>query len=585
MKKLDKSSSAITRAQAILVIVVILVAGGAAAYFATLPGPTTTSTTAATTTTTPATTTTTAPTTTTTTAPPLKDTLVIGTTDSSECACFEPAKAYDYFGLNVAIENLGAGLVQFSPGTEASPPLLKPALATSWQISGDGLTYTFTLRSGVRYDDGTPFDSSAVKYHFDRAIGLADPDGAWVALGLLDILDSVDAPNPTTVVFHLKTAWAPFLSWMAFQVSYPVNPNRAPKDSIVTFVPGDPVKSNPNGLGPYKLTEWTRSGNVEQEMKLEANPNFWNYPNYPVTRRIIIKFFTDPTALAAAIRSGDVDIAYRQFTTSDIQSLQTVSGLKVLASPGAFIQYLVINQHVKPFDDVRVRQALAAAVDRTNLVKTVFLSTASELYSQIPIGMITHKDVFKTKYGVTNYALAKQLLAQLGYNETNRLVVDLWYESSGHYPQSPDQAQVLKSDLEKSGVIQVNLHGTDWGTYRVNRRQATMPVFFMGWYPDFIDPYDYTYPFFEASASSWLNYGYNSSKMQTLLNQALTATSQEQVLSLYGQIQDLQAEEVPIIPLYQGGVNCCGAVAKAGVGGIFLDVTLIFRIYTIFASA
>ena len=92
-----------------------------------------------------------------------------------------------------------------------------------------------------------------------------------------------------------------------------------------------------------------------------------------------------------------------------------------------------------------------------------------------------------------NYTLARTDLAKSGYNANNKLTVNLWYETTGHYPQSADQAQVLKKDLEASGVITVNLHGLDWPTMGSDRHAGSMAMFIMGWYPDFIDPYDYTY--------------------------------------------------------------------------------------------
>jgi peptide/nickel transport system substrate-binding protein len=319
-------------------------------------------------------------------------------------------------------------------------------------------------------------------------------------------------------------------------------------------------------------------------MTLTANPNYWNYPNYPKTQTIIIKFYPDSTSLTAAIKSGDVDLAYRQFATSDLSSLMTTSGVKVYPSPGAFIQYLVLQEGIPPFNNVNVRQGIAAAINRTDLINTVFAGTATPLFSQIPVGMSYHIDAFKTAYGTgPNYTLAREDLAKAGYNANNKLVIDLWYETTGHYPQSSDQALVLQKDLQASGVITVNLNGVDFPTLHANRNKGTMPAFIYGWYPDFIDPYDYTYPFFQSSASSWLHDGYNSTTMDNLLSQAISA-SPSNAGTLYAQVQTLQATDVPTIPLYQGGSNCCGAVAKTSVGGIYLDVTLIFRLDTIYET-
>jgi peptide/nickel transport system substrate-binding protein len=197
--------------------------------------------------------------------------------------------------------------------------------------------------------------------------------------------------------------------------------------------------------------------------------------------------------------------------------------------------------------------------------------------------MSGHTDAFKTAYGVgPNYTLARAILAKSGYNANNKLVVTLTYETTGHYPQTPDQALVIKKDLEASGVITVNLNGLDWPTMHSDVHHSTLGMFIYGWYPDFIDPYDYTTPFFSPSA--FLHDGYDSTTMYTLLNQSISA-SPSQASSIYAQIQALQATDVPTLPLYQGGSNCCGAVAKTSVGGVFLDVTLIFRYYTIYESA
>ncbi len=525
-------------------------------------------------------------------APQYKDTIVLGTTDAVQTT-IDPADAYDYFGINM-IDNLGAPLVDFAPGTNNTGPSgLQPALATNWSESSDGLTYTFILRSGLKYDDGTPFNSTDVKFSVERGMALNDPNGAFSGLGVSAIIGSITTPNATAVVFHLNAPFSGFLSMMTFAIMYPVNPNKVSQvtcnpcndmTGIVNFTANNAAASNPNGLGPYTLTTWTRSGTKDTEMVLTANPNYWNYPAYPKTQTIIIKFYPDATSLAAAIRSGDVDIAYRQFTTTDIQSLMTTPGLKVYSSPGAFIQYLVINENRAPFNDINVRQGIAAAINRTDLIDTVFAGTATPLYSQIPVGMAYHTDAFETAYGVgPNYTLATELLAKSGYNANNKLAVDLWYETTGHYPQSPDQALVLKKDLEASGVITVTLNGVDWPTMHTNVRAGSMGMWIYGWYPDFIDPYDYTTPFLSSTGASWLNDGYNSTAMDSLLTQSLSATP-SQAASIYTQIQTLQAHDVPMVPLYQGGSNCCGAVAKTSVGGVYLDVTLIFRLSTIYET-
>jgi len=189
--------------------------------------------------------------------------------------------------------------------------------------------------------------------------------------------------------------------------------------------------------------------------------------------------------------------------------------------------------------------------------------------------MAYHKPSFEV-HGVANYTFTQQQLALYGYNSTNKLQVHLWYESSGHYPSSLLQAQVYKSDLDASGVITVTLHGVEWATFRLQRNAGSMPVFIYGWYPDFIDPDNYGFlPF-----ASWLNLGYNETYPQGGIDQydlwveGRSASTSAGRQTAYYALQDLQAEECSVIPLWQGKST---AVSTDSIGGIVLDITVNWR--------
>jgi peptide/nickel transport system substrate-binding protein len=532
-------------------VVLIIVVGAAGYYYATLPS-----------------------------GPALKDTLIMGTTDSVEVN-LDPAEAYDFFGWEI-IASTGSGLVDIRPGSAAGPNDIVPALATSWQVSPDGLTWTFKLREGVKFDDGTEFTADMVKSSFDRNVfKLALEDGCQVGIGYADIIDRIDVTGKYEVVFRLKTQFSPFLSLMAATCSFIVNPKYAPVDSAVAYVEGDARASSPMDLGPYVLSRWTRTAGRDVEIRLDANANYWNVTGgYPKTPHIIIRFYSDATALRLAIESGEVDIAFRQLRATDINDLKTKPNLKVWEGTGAFIQYLVLQENMKPFDDARARRAIAAAVDRRPIVQTVFLGQAQPLYSMIPNGMAFHADPFKS-IGDANYAMTRQLLGELGYNEQNKLTVDLWYESSGHYPQSPDQAAVLKQSLEASGVIAVNLRNIDWAGYRTNRVEETMQMFIMGWYPDYVDSDNYIYPFLQSSGGSWLHMNYANPQMDDLIKQSRAATDAPTRQRSYEQIQTLFAQDAPIVPLYQG---TAWAVTKTNVQGVVLDISQNWRHWLLFAT-
>jgi len=509
----------------------------------------------------------------------LKDTLIMGTTDSVE-SCLDPARAYDFFGWEI-IQSLGCGLVEYRAGATGSIDDIVPSLATSWDVSSDGLVWTFNLREGVKYDDGTEFNATHVKYTFDRGMGIADEDGPFVGIGYSDIIENVTVVSKYVVKFYLKIPFAAFLSLMACQASYIVDPAYAPMDSVVEYVEGNPRASHPMGLGPYKLKSWTRVGGKDDEIRLEANPNYWNASGgYPKTKNIIIKMYADSAGLATAMNALEIDIAFRQLSATDINSMKTNTNLRVWEGTGAFIQYLVLQEKYAPFNETKIRQAIGAAINRTTIVQTVFLGQAQKLYSMIPIGMFSHTDAFQT-LGDPNYTLTRELLSEFGYNEANKLSFKLWYESSGHYPQSPQQAQALKASLEASGVISVTLDSADWASYREKRRNEEMEAFILGWYPDYIDPDDYIYPFVHSSGGSWLHHNYNSTQMDELIAWARGNTSTTVRSNLYAEIQDLLVEDCPLVPLYQGSAY---AVTKTNVKGIYLDITQSWRHWMVYAE-
>jgi peptide/nickel transport system substrate-binding protein len=509
-----------------------------------------------------------------------KDTLIIGTTDSVE-TCLDPARAYDFFGWEI-IQSLSSPLVQYLEGTDQ----IVPALATSWSVSSDGMQWTFNLRQGVKFDNGSEFTADAVKYNFDRNIQIADPDGPFVGIGYGDIINDVTVVSPYVVQFNLKIPFAAFLSLMAAQCSCIVDPQYSPMsgttwsvNDVIVYKEGDSRGSNPMGLGPYTLKSWVRTAGKDSEIQLQANPNYWN-ASYPKTPNIIIKMYADSSSLALAIQSGDVDIAFRQLASTDIVSMQQNSNLKVWTGTGAFIQYLCMQEKYAPFDNSLVRLAIASAINRTALVQTVFQGQAQELYSMIPIGMFGNDDAFKS-FGAPNYTLTQELLSPLGYTANNKLTFDLWYESSGHYPSSAQQALVIKDSLEASGVIKVNLQSLDWAGYRNARTQETMQAYIMGWYPDYIDPDDYIYPFVQSSGGSWLHINYASPTMDALVANARGNTSQTIRQGIYTEINNLIVADSPLIPLYQSSAY---AVTKTNVNGVYLDITQQWRNWLVYAT-
>jgi peptide/nickel transport system substrate-binding protein len=203
-----------------------------------------------------------------------KDTIVYGTTDNVE-ESIDPAQSYDYFGWEI-ITSIGQGLVDIIPGSQAGSTDIQAALATSWTRSTDGKTWDFTLRQGVTWQNGWPFNASCVKWSFDRNMGERSlplqEDGPQNGIGYSDIIDSIAVTGTYTVRFNLKISFAPFLQLMACAASYIVSPTHKDDTDYVHYNATLGVDaSNPMGLGPYILTQWERAGGVDTAMTLVAN--------------------------------------------------------------------------------------------------------------------------------------------------------------------------------------------------------------------------------------------------------------------------------------------------------------------------
>ena len=520
--------------------------------------------------------------------------LIMGTTDSVESA-IDPARAWDFFGWEI-IQNTGCTLVEIEPGSGAGAEDYNPALATDWTLSADKETWTFTLREGIEFEDGTEFNASHVKHSFDRAIGINHPEGMQLGLEFDTIIDSVEIVSEYVVKFNLVQPFGPFLPLLASQACAIVNPEYAggwktdwSEDDVVYYEEGDVRASHTMDLGPYRLAKWERVAGKDHEMILEANPNYWNRDaGLPKTDVVIIKFYADATALRLAIEAGDIDVAFRHITATDIEDLKgKPEVVTVHQGVGAAIQYMIFQEDpvgtLPQLNDSRIRRALTACLDRQEVCDTVFLGQTSPLYSIVPTGMLGHTEAFEV-LGDANYTYARSELAALGYTETNKLEIELWYESSGHYPSSAEQVAVYKSQFEASDVISVTLKSADWPSYREHRSEGTMHIYLYGWYPDYIDPDNYAFLYYAV----WLNHHYidynatnNYIDMKAAYDAARASANETERISLYAELDDYAVEDCPVVPIWQGAA---WAVTKPNIKGVYLDITQTWRIWLLYAE-
>src|SRR3954452_16343266 len=258
-------------------------------------------------------------------------------------------------GLSARVtEQIFEGLVEFDGPTTR----LRPALAESWDSSPDGTVWTFHLRQGVTFHDGTPFDASAVKVNFDRwQSQTGDPTHKaaefiyWNDVaGFNDLIDHTDVVDSATFQVTLKNASGPFLLNLALFPFAIVSPA-----ALASSV--DELSANPVGTGLFKFVEWVRGDHIT----LAANDNYWG--GGPQLDQAVIRVINDNAARFFELQAGNIDMM--EFPNpDDVKVAQGMPDLQVLFRPSLNIAYGDFNEFVKPFDDVRVRQALAESINR-----------------------------------------------------------------------------------------------------------------------------------------------------------------------------------------------------------------------------
>lgn len=312
-----------------------------------------------------------------------------------------------------------------------------PGLAERWAVSDDGLTYTFTLRPGARFHDGSVCDSADVKFSLDRARG---PDSVNAQKAYFAAIDTVETPDPRTVVVTLSRPDGLFLFHMGQGDAAIVAPESA-----------DTNKQKPVGTGPFRLERWAAGDRVE----LVRNPDY-DGPK-PALERVTFRFISDPAAQVASLLSGDVD-TFPQFGTFEaLDQFRKDGRFTVLDGSTEGETLLVVNNARKPFDDVRVRRAIGHAIDRATLIDGAMFGTAKPIGSHFP----PHRPEYVDLTGLSAYdpAKARALLAEAGYGggfeAVLRLPPPIYARRSG---------ELIAAMLAEVGV-RLRLENVEWAAW------------------------------------------------------------------------------------------------------------------------
>lgn len=465
----------------------------------------------------------------------------------------DPAVATDGLSLNVT-SLIMQGLVAFKPGSFD----VVPALAQSWKASTDGKTWSFTLRPKVRFSDGTALDAAAVKFNFDRWRLKSNPYRGNYQYsyyeaqfgGFPGIISDVRADGPDRVTFHLRRPMGPFLRNLAMP-SFAIGSPAAIKADLAAF------DRKPIGSGPYLLGEWVKDDHI----MLTANPGWTPKPAYD---RVIIRDIPDQATSVLSLQKGDID-GLSDLRPDDAASLAKVRGVKIYRQPSNNVSYLAMNMDKKPFGDVRVRQAIAYAIDIDAIVKAFYGEGAMVAGNWLPPGMLGVNPAVKAY--PHDPAKAKALLAQAGFK--NGFSTDLFYGTAPrpYMPEPQRIAEAIQANLRSVG-INLTLQPFEWAVYLSKIKNGEHPICLIGWTGDNGDPDNFLYPLLDkdSAVKGGQNYSFwRDERFHTLMIAGQTTIDEKKRALIYAEASKMIHDQAPAIPLVHTTVPFA---MKATVGGV-----------------
>ncbi len=498
------------------------------------------------------------------------DRLVIGTT--AKFRTLDPADSYEVFSGNL-LYNLGDRLYDYAPGSGK----LKPKLATALpQVSEDGLVYTIPLRKGVKFHDGTPFDAKAMAFSLERFIA----NGGNPAGLLSDPVKSIQATGDLELTITLKKPFAAFTNLLAFSGLVAVSP-KTYKKGVGQFLPNQFV-----GTGPYKLVKVGGDS-----IRLEVFEDYWD--TKPTNKGVNIQIFSSPANLFNAFRTGSIDVAYQSLDPDQIQALDNDAkkgDWQAISGPSNFITFLMLNTKDEALSKVKVRQALAAIINRDVLNNRVFRGQAESLYTLVPtIFTGISQPVFKDQQQKLGKDKIRSLLKDAGYAPGKPLKLSLWYRSN--LTSDGVAAATIKAMVSQgySDVVQIDVNSVDSATAYQNLAKGTYPMFMLDWAGDYYDPDTYLQPFLacekgsvktgcqKGQSQSWGSFFY-SDRANKLIDQQRQIRDPKQRLKPLTELQAILAKEVPYIPLWQKKDY---VFAQKGIKGIQLQPSQQFPFWTL----
>ena len=503
------------------------------------------------------------------------DGLIVGTTD--KVVSIDPAGSYDNGSLNVQTQ-VFQYLLNFPAGTTD----LTPDAAEKCDFDpSDGTKYVCTMKDGLKFANGNALTASDVAFSFNRIVDINDPNGPATLLGAMK---SVEASDDKTVTFTLAAPNDQTFPQILVTSAGPiVDEDTYPADKVMD----DNAAVKANGFsGPYTIGSYEKN----QLAAFKANPDYNGTYDAPKTDSVTMKYYAKAENLKLDVQNGDIDVAYRSLTPTDIADLDKTDGVTVHTGAGGELRYMVFNLDKMPGDSpeqkLAIRKAVASSVNRAELAEQVYKGTFTPAFSMVPDGQAGANEAFKDAYGdAPDKAAAQKFLDDAGVKAP--VTIKLQYNPD-HYGSSSDQEyNAVKRQLEATGLFTVSLQSTEWVTYSEEYSADAYPVFQLGWFPDFPDADNYLSPFLspydDKKSGNFTNSHYNElgtdfadPTTSKLLDAERVDGDQASREATLGEIQDRLADQVPYLPLLTGSQV---AVARDSVKGVedTLDASFKFR--------
>lgn len=465
---------------------------------------------------------------------------------------FDPAEAVSFEAIKFN-DWMFDGLVRYDGDTLK----IAPALATSWSTSEDGMTWTFHLRKGVKFQDGTDFNADAVIFSFERQMDPKHPYYRntfvrWPAK--FSAVKQVVKVDDYTVKLVLSAPSPALLPNLARYVGYIVSPTAIKKDP-------DGFRKHPVGTGPFKFVRYVQDNFTE----LARNEDYWNGP--AKVARLVVRTIPDNNVRLLALKNNEIQLAYG-IGFAQFAQVKADPNLKVVSSTPLGISLMVMNTETKPFDDVKVRKAVNYAINKDRFFDTVFSGLGTKANQLIPEGWMGHVDDGVTyDYDVEK---AKQLLTEAGYEDGFNIQLITWTTPRPFMPSPRDAAALIKSDLANVG-INVEIQTMTWEQYIQVRNKGDFGAAISGFISGTLDPDGMMYPLYGSKfirARDTINWSrWRNAEADTMLEQAGRTYDEAKRTDLYQKVSRIIMDQAPSAFLAHP-VNLL--VARKNLEGVFV---------------